>query len=396
MIRKRPRVNHFLFCPGPVIVAKNVFTAVGRNIGHREEEFSDLLLSINRKLLGLFEIRDQDAYYPLLVTSSGTAANEAVLSSIVGNKHILILANGEFGERLYAISKLHNKNTHLLHFGWGNSIDVEKVEVYVKKHKVDIIYMVHHETSIGILNPVHDIGDLSKKYNKTFCMDAVSSAGADKIDLESWNVSYCTTSAGKAICSLPGLGIIMARVKDLESLKGVPAKTMYLNLYNLYKYAKEYRQTPNTPAVHLFYAIEQALANIHKKGVGQWRKDIKRRAELLRVGMKQMGLTFLIDEEHMSASLTTVVVPSYTTTTELKTKLKEKNIVVYNGKGPLTDRVFQVANIGELSDAHIKMFLGSLKKVLLQQEVFPRIKPIEQKVNLNFMLYLQKMKQGQI
>ncbi|MGE5042246.1 MAG: pyridoxal-phosphate-dependent aminotransferase family protein [Candidatus Levyibacteriota bacterium] len=368
MIRKRPRTNHFLFCPGPVIVSKNVFTAVSRNIGHREEEFSELLVSINKKLLCLFEIRDQSAYHPLLVTSSGTAANESVLSSVVGNKNVLILANGEFGERLYGISKLHNRRTKLLHFGWGHPIDVKQVEAYIKKHKVDLLYMVHHETSIGILNPAQEIGAITKKYKLTFCLDAVSSVGADKIDLEAWNVSYCTTSAGKAICSLPGLGIIMARVKDLEKLKGVPAKTMYLNLYNLYKYSKEHMQTPNTPAVHLFYAIEQALINIHKKGVVNLREDIRRRARLLRAGMKQMGLTFLIDEERMSASLTTVILPSYITTTQLKLKLKEKNIVIYNGKGPLVDRVFQVANIGELSDVHIKMFLRSLKEALSKLE----------------------------
>lgn len=360
--------SHFLFCPGPVIVAKNVFDAATNNIGHREEEFSALLSSINSQLLDLFEIKNKKQYYPLLITGSGTAANESVLSSIVGNKHILILANGEFGERLHMISKIHNKNTHLLHFGWGNPIDTVKVEDYLQKHKVDIIAMVHHETSIGILNPAEKVGKLSKKYKKTFYMDAVSSTGADEINLEAWNVAFCTTSAGKAICSLPGLGIIMTRVKEIESLKDAPVRTAYLNLYNLYKYSKNHMQTPNTPAVHLFYAFDQALSNIHAKGVKKWRAAIKAKAEMLRVGMKQMGLEFLINESLMSSSLTTVMVPTHTTIHELKSKLKEKNIVIYNGKGPFLDRVFQVGNIGELTDDHIKMFLKSLKKALFQLE----------------------------
>lgn len=366
--RIEKKKSHFLFCPGPVIVADNVFDAATNNIGHREEEFSTLLSNINTQLLDLFEIKQRNKYYPLLITGSGTAANESVLSSIVGKKHILILANGEFGERLHVISKVHNKNTHIIHFGWGNPIDLQKVEDYLKKHKVDIIAMVHHETSIGILNPADKVGKLSKKYKKTFYIDAVSSAGAEKMDLEAWNVSYCTTSAGKAICSLPGLGIIMTRVKDVESLKDKPARTAYLNLYNLYKYSKSHMQTPNTPAVHLFYAFDQALSNIKAKGVEKWRNEIKRKAEMLRVGMKQMGLEFLIAEDLMSATLTTVMVPTHMTIHELKSKLKEKNIVIYNGKGPFLDRVFQVGNIGELTDEHIKMFLRSLKKAISELE----------------------------
>lgn len=207
-------------------------------------------------------------------------------------------------------------------------------------------------------------------------MDGVSSVGAEKMDLEAWNVAFCTTSAGKAICSLPGLGIIMARTKDIEALEHIPARTAYLNLYNLYKYAKNYMQTPNTPAVHLFYAFDQALSNIHAKGIEKWRAEIRRKAEILRLGMKQMGLEFLIDESYMSASLTTVMVPTHTTIHELKTKLKEKNIVIYNGKGPFLDRVFQVGNIGELTDAHVKMFLRSLKRALGQLET-PKVNKIK-------------------
>jgi 2-aminoethylphosphonate-pyruvate transaminase len=36
----------------------------------------------------------------VVITGSGTAANEAILSSVVGKGAILVLSNGEFGERL--------------------------------------------------------------------------------------------------------------------------------------------------------------------------------------------------------------------------------------------------------------------------------------------------------
>lgn len=125
-------------------------------------------------------------------------------------------------------------------------------------------------------------------------------------------------------------------------------------------------QTPNTPAVHLFYALDQALSNILKEGVAARHAKIKRKANILRDKMKSFGLEFLIDESHMSSSLTTVMVPSYTTFKALRKRLKEKDIVIYNGKGPFLDKVFQVGNIGELTDDHIEMFLMSLKKALFR------------------------------
>lgn len=171
-----------LLTPGPVNVAGNVRLAVCKDdICHRETDFSDLLQSIENKLLRLFEIRNVSDYRAVVITGSGTASNEAILSSVVGNKKILILSNGEFGERLHHISAIHNKNTFLLEIPWGNVLDLGKVEAYLQNHEVDILMMVHHETSSGMLNSLADIGALCFRYGTMFIVDGVSSVGAEVI-----------------------------------------------------------------------------------------------------------------------------------------------------------------------------------------------------------------------
>lgn len=363
------RVRHdILFCPGPVNVAANVWRAIEKSIGHREEEFCNLLAEINEKLLRVYEIKSKNKYYPLIITGSGTAANETVLSSIVGDKHILVLINGEFGERLFNISRLHNNNTHKLVFDWGEQIDIEKVEKFLKRNQIDIIAMVHHETSTGMINPVMEIGILAHKMKAQFFVDTVSSAPLEKIELEKWHVTFCSTSSGKAISSLPGLGIIIGERKILESLKDKQKKIIYLNLYNLYHYSNTLQQTPNTPAVHLFYALDQALTNILDIGVETWRKNIRERAIMLRAGMRRLGLLFFIEEQDMSSVLTTVISPKNINIDMLKSRLKERRIVIYGGKGPLLNKVFQVANIGEITRNDINYFLHSLKSVLFDHD----------------------------
>lgn len=361
--------QHILLCPGPVNVASNIFSSMLKHIGHREDEFSDLLDGINTKLLDLFEIDKKDAYYPVLLTGSGTAANESVLSSIVGKRHILIISNGEFGERLVKISKLHNRNTHNIAFQWGEVINTDRVEKYLKSHQVDIIAMVHHETSTGMLNPVEKIGRLSKKYKTKFFVDCVSSAGAETILPEKWNITFCSTGTGKAISSLPGLGVIVGKKSAFKALKNEKSRTAYLNLYNLYHYSHTLKQTPNTPAVHLFYALDQALSNIFEVGLTNWRAQIAARAQILRDGMTELGLQFLLSPEHMSASVTTVYVPTHISPDALRAKLKGRSIIIYSGKGPIAKTVFQVGNIGILQDSHLKLFIKSLSEAIDPLEV---------------------------
>jgi len=59
----------------------------------------------------------------------------------------------------------------------------------------------------------------------------------------------------------------VGRTDRFEDLKNLPVKSVYLNLYNFYSFIKNHSQTPNTPAVHLFYALEIALENILNEGV---------------------------------------------------------------------------------------------------------------------------------
>lgn len=357
--------KYLLFTPGPVNVEENVRMAIGKeDICHREEDFDYLLQSIEKKLLKLFDIKKAADYRAVVITGSGTAANESMLSSAVGDKNILILSNGEFGERLFHLSDVHNKNTFLLKFDWGEKFDLGKIETFLKKNKIDVIAMVHHETSSGMLNPLEEVGALSKSYNAMFLVDCISSAGAEIIDLEKCHISFCSSSSSKAITSYSGISFVIGKTQEFEKLKDMPIKTTYLNLYKHYHFLNSISQTPNTPAVHLFFALEQALDNILQEGVSNRHRDLLNRANILRMGMKKLGLKFLIDENDMCSVLTTVYIPEYIEVGVLRQKLREKKIIIYEGKGKFKNKVFQVGNIGELTLSEIQFFLESLQEIL--------------------------------
>ena len=366
--------EHLLFTPGPVNVAGNVRNAIGKDdICHREVEFENLLKSIEAKLLKLFQLTDNSGYRAVVITGSGTAANEAILSSVVGNQHILILSNGEFGGRLHAISTIHNKNTHLLEFPWGEEVDLAVVGAYLKGHHIDVVAMVHPETSSGMLNSIETIGALSKANGAMFIVDCVSSAGAEIIDLKKCDIAFCSSSSSKAIGSHAGLSFVIGKTQEFEKLKDLPAKTTYLNLATFYHFLKTRSQTPNTPAVPLCYALEQSLINILSEGGPKRFSNLRHKAQLLRDGMLRLGLRFLIDQKDMCSVLTTVHLPSHIDMAAFRRKLRAQSIIIYEGKGCFKDRVFQVGNIGELSLGDIQFFLDTLGGVLREfNVVIPR------------------------
>ena len=370
--------KYLLFTPGPVNVASNVRTAIAKeDICHREADFDYLLQSIEQKLMQLFEIKNTANYRAVVITGSGTAANESMLSSAVGEKNILILSTGEFGERLYNTSKIHNKNTYLLDFGWGNKINTSEVETYLKENKIDVIAMVHHETSSGMLNSLYDIGTLSKANGSILIVDGVSSAGAETINMEQNHIAFFSSSSSKAIGSYSGLSFVIGRKEEFEKLKSYSEKSTYLNLYKFYHFISTVSQTPNTPAIHLFFALEQALINILDEGIANRYASIQNKASLLRRGMLKCGLTFLIKEKEMCSMLTSVNIPAHIDVTQFRNRLREKSIIVYEGKGCFRGKVFQVGNIGDLSHDDIQFFIDSLRDVLASFiPIIPVVAPI--------------------
>ena len=175
---------------------------------------------------------------------------------------------------------------------WGVPFDVAQIAAYLLANKIDVVAMVHHETCSGMLNPLAQIGALAKASGALFVVDGVSSVGAEVIDMEACNIAFVSSSSSKALGSYPGLSFVVGRKKQFRRLKRHAAKTTYLNLATFYAFLKTHSQTPNTPAVPLFFALDQALTDILHESVLMRHARIKARADLLRNGMRRLNLDF--------------------------------------------------------------------------------------------------------
>ncbi|MGH9396844.1 MAG: aminotransferase class V-fold PLP-dependent enzyme [Terriglobia bacterium] len=357
--------RQYLFCPGPVLVSAKVKEAMASaEIGHREVEFSELLNRVRLKLGQVYGVKNFHEYSTVVITGSGSAANEAVLGSAGQGRRLLILSNGGFGERWLELAEFLELKFTALQLRWGQPLPLDRVEELIKSKEVDAVGMVHHETSTGMLNPLARIGALARQYGKELYVDAVSSIGAEPIDLEASGVTFCTGSANKAIASVPGLSFVCGKRSAFDRLKTVRPRSLYLDLYRHFLYNDRHYQTPNTPAVNLYFALEAALDGILDGGLVRTFEKYRSLAAQIRTGLKELGFRFFIPEEHMSSVLTTVELPAGFGADEFHERLKRLGYITYTGKGILRDRAFQVANIGELRHSHVRSFLQAVSRVL--------------------------------
>jgi 2-aminoethylphosphonate-pyruvate transaminase len=137
-------------------------------------------------------------------------------------------------------------------------------------------------------------------------------------------------------------------------------------MFKHYQYEEQQMQTPHTPALHLFFALDSALSDVLRDGLDERARKYEKLATMLRVGLKELGLSFFIPEEFMSTVLTTVNLPTGINPNTLHDRLRERGYIIYLGKGELKQKAFQVANMGAISEREIAGFLRALRNLLLE------------------------------
>ena len=229
-----------------------------------------------------------------------------------------------------------------------------------------MICMVFHETSTCMINPVKAVGELAAKYDKWYHVDCVSAAAGEIIDVKDMNITFATSVGGKCLGAYPGSAYICGKKAAMETLTPEMGRNVYLNLAKHYKKAEECNQTPNTPNVNLFWALDVALDNALADGGIEARNARYREcAGILRAGLKELGLKFLIDEELMSSTVTSVFLPEGKDLNQFIDALDAKGYTIYPGKGKFEAMgMFQVANMGEIYPDDCRVFLDVLKEVL--------------------------------
>ena len=354
-----------LLNPGPVCTSERVRNSLMRgDMCHRESEFSTILSNTRNKILRAFA-PDGD-YTTAIITGSGTASLEAgICSSVTDGKKILIINNGVYGERISRIASAYKINKVELKYDWREQPDISQVENTISQDPdIEVVAMVHHETTTGLINPIHEVGTITSKYSRTFFLDSVSGLGGEEIDLVNDNVDICIGTANKCIQGLPGLSFILLKQDEVKRLRNIPPRSLYFNVISQLDEQEKKGECPFTPSVHTFYAFEEALDELLEEGVQGRINRYKKASLYLREEFKKLDLELLLPEELLSNTITALYLPENMTYTILHDRLKERGFIIYAGQGELNKMIFRIANMGELSMDDLKALIRNLQEVL--------------------------------
>ena len=352
-----------ILSPGPANVSERVRLALTNpDIGHREAEFSDLLKETIALLLQTCGV--PQGYACGVLGGSGTTGIEAAITSLCdATNGALILSNGVYGERAAQVAQVFQVPHTLEKFDWTSPLPLDRVEELVGNSHHDVVYLIHHETTTGVINPLQQVAEIAKRHHKRVLVDAVSSIAGEELDLPGWGIDMIVGSANKCIRGFPGVSFVVVSNDFLEVVSKRRQVTFYSDLVNTLGREKD-GETPFTPPVQTMYALREALKELIEEGVEKRIDHYSGIAETLRDGLSSLGLTFLVAREHLSNTMTSVMLPEGVSYTDLHRLLKDRGYVIYKSQGHLGETTFRLGTVGVITQDDIRGFLQALGEVL--------------------------------
>ncbi len=352
-----------LFIPGPVEVREGVLSKMSTPmIGHRTKGASALQKNISEKLQKLMYTENTI----LLSTSSGSGLMEGAIRSCT-NKKVAVFSIGAFGDRWYKMATANGISADKIKSELGKATLPEMVDEALKTGDYDVVCITHNETATGITNPVYEISEVIKKYPEViWCLDAVSSLGGTKIEVDKLGVDICITSTQKCLGLPPGMALCSVSEKAIAAARKVPHRGLYFDYVELYQYVKDKEyQYPSTPSLSHMFALDYQLDCIFEEGLDErFDRHTEMATEVRNWALKNFAL--FSDDRYLSNTVTCITNTKEISVSDLNKRLGERGFTISNGYGELKEKTFRIAHMADVTIKEIKELLATIDEVLVE------------------------------
>jgi aspartate aminotransferase-like enzyme len=342
-----------IMLPGPTNVPDRVMDAMIKPmINHRGETFTTLLKEVTDKSKHLFQTTES----PLILSASGTGGVEAAVWNIVrpGDK-VVVPVFGEFGTRLAEAVELAGGQAIKVTSEFGKAPTWESVEDAVRKTAgLKAIFLVHNETSTGCTVPyVEQLGKLAGDVGAFYIVDAISSLGGYAIPVDRWGVDVCITGSQKCLAAPPGLALLSLSKRASEHIRKDPPRVRYFDLARQLDFLA-HGETPFTPAISLYYALDEALDMLIEEGLEKRVERHTKHAGTFYSVLEAMDLKAFADPKVRSNTVIAGLYPEGTDDKAFRKSMNEEHdIILGAGFGSFKSKMFRIGSMGEVSTAHV-------------------------------------------
>lgn len=351
--------------PGPTNVPDRVMNAMlTPMMGHRTPDFKTIMDNIIEKSKQVFQTSGD----VIVFTSSGTGAVEAAITNIVkkGDK-VIVSVFGEFGERAAQMVVGAGGTAIKVESPFGDVPRIAQIEEAFEKNKdVKALVIITNETSTGTrFKWLKEAGELAAKYGSFLILDAVSNLTGDDIPVDKIGADIVATGSQKSLAAPPGLSMVAVSDKAKKYVVSNPPPLLYFNIARHLKYAK-ISQTPFTPALSLYYALDEALNMALEEGIFQRIKRHKICADAFYSSFQAMGLKLFAKEEVRSNTVISVHYPNGVDDKLFRGNLDNQyKVVVAGGFGSYKGKLFRIGSLGEVNKYHVITTVSAINNTLM-------------------------------
>ncbi len=356
-----------LMGPGPSTADPRILRAMAAPlIGHLDPAFLTLMNDVMAGLRHVFGTKNK---LTLPMSGTGSAGMETCLVNLLEpGDRALICVNGLFGQRLVDIAERCGAEVIQITAPWGRPIDPADVKRVLAEERVDLVAIVHAETSTGVLQPLREIGEAVRAHGALLVADAVTSLAGVAVEVDEHLVDACYSGTQKCLSAPPGLSPVTFGERAAQKLSSRKSRvnSWYLDLTMISQYWGNERVYHHTAPISMMYALAEALNIVSEEGIEVREERHRRVSAAFCDGLAQIGLEPLVPIEYRAPMLVTVKVPDGVDEAAVRKELLEGyNIEIGGGLGELKGRVWRVGLMGSsCTESNVILLLEALDRIL--------------------------------
>ena len=360
-----PYVKQYLMAAGPTPLPPRVSQVMAEPIMyHRAPAFVEVYARCLEGLKGVFQSQND----VLCFAASGTGGMESAAANLIRpGDEVLVASCGKFGERFVELAETWQAKVLHHDAGWGNKVEPADLDRLLGEHPgTELVFTTFSETSTGVLNDVQALTQVAHEHDALIVVDAISGLGAVPLPQDEWEVDVVVAGSQKALMCPPGLGFASPNERALARAAESGGPRFYFDWNRTAKgQRKDPPDSPFTPAVTLFMALDIALELIHDEGLDEVFERHRLLGRAARQAVKGLELDLFGPEDENSNVVTAIKLPEGIDGAKVPKTMRDKyGITIAGGQNQLKGKIARIAHCGYYGAFDIVTTVAALEMTL--------------------------------
>ena len=252
----------------------------------------------------------------------------------------------------------------MLEYPYGEGVRPERVAEALAAHPgIEVVFATQNESSTAVLNDIEGIAEAVRRGSDALLVvDAISGLGGAPLPMGAWGVDVVVAGSQKCLMLPPGLSFVAASERAWRRMERSASPRYYFDL-PAYRKAGAKGETPYTPNVSLFLRFGRGFGSHSGRRLGKRSFERHRlMRDMVRAGIRALGLPLFVDEEWASPTLTAVAGVEGLDVEQLRKVVNtDFGVILSGGQGELKGKIFRIGHMGYATPLDMITALGAVE-----------------------------------